>query len=76
MTFSSLGDVIKLVVFLILFLRKLPLLKSILCKGKVITDKIQWYHDLANGLRISKMYRNFFIDCSLIKIIAVQFCAI
>ena len=39
-------------------------------------DKIQWYHELAIRLRILKMYQNFFIDCSFIKIIAVQFGAI
>ena len=42
-------------------------------RTRVITDNIQWYTDLDKRLRISKMYRNLFIGCSFIKIIAVEF---
>ena len=62
--------------FIPLNFRKLKLLKSVLCPEEVITDTIQRYPELANILRISKMYQNLFIGCSFIKIIAVEFGAI
>ena len=60
MTFSSLDDVINLVIFYSIF-TKMQFLKSILCPEEVITDKIQWYLELANRFRISKMYRIFLL---------------
>ena len=61
MTFSSLDDVIKLFVFNQL-LQKLSLLKFVLCPEKVITDKIQWYPELANELRIYFLFFILFIE--------------
>ena len=77
MTFSSLEDVIKLVVFYSIF-TKMTTLKSVLCKEKVITDKIQWYPDsrVSQWIEDFKNVSNFFIGSSFIKIIAVQFGAI
>ena len=53
-------------------------MKSILYPEEVIIDKIQWYPELVNKLRICKIYQNFLItiSCSFIKIIAVEFGAI
>ena len=61
MTFSSLDDVINLVIFYSIF-TTMQFLKSILCPEEVITDEIQWYLELANRFRISKMYRIFLLD--------------
>ena len=75
MTFSSFDDVIKLVVFFSIF-TKMTTFEVYFVQRKSNYRQNSMIPELANGLRISKMYRIFFIGCSFIKIIAVQFGAI
>ena len=75
MTFSSLDDVINLVIFYSIF-TKMTTFEVYFVPEGISTNQIQGYPELANRSRISKMYRIFLIYCSFIKIIAVKFGAI